>query len=154
MAEFKLPIGLQLNQAARTVGRAFDAALAEAGGSLPVWIILLNLMIRQPGNQRELAEAVGLREATLTHHLNAMDTQGLITRTRSPGNRRVHVVEMTKAGKSLFGQMQQAAMAFDTRLREGLAQADLDTLSALLTHLSKNVGGDPEASLWPGLPDR
>ena len=67
---FRVPIGLQLSQAARTVSRAFDAALDGAGGTLPVWLILLNLKIRTPGNQRELAEAVGVREATLTHHHN------------------------------------------------------------------------------------
>jgi MarR family transcriptional regulator for hemolysin len=35
---------------------------------------------------------VGVREATLTHHLNAMDTRGLITRTRDTANRRIHVI--------------------------------------------------------------
>ena len=53
---FPVPIGLRLNQAARAVERAFDEALAEAGGTLPIWLILLNLKIRRPGNQRELAE--------------------------------------------------------------------------------------------------
>jgi MarR family transcriptional regulator for hemolysin len=43
-----LPIGLRLGQAARTVERAFDGALGEAGGTLPVWLILLNLKIRKP----------------------------------------------------------------------------------------------------------
>src|SRR5271170_5685998 len=92
---FPDPIGLRLNRAARTVGRAFDEALAEAGGSLPVWLILLNLKVHRPANQRELAEAVGVREATLTHHLNAMDAEGLITRQRDTANRRIHVVELT-----------------------------------------------------------
>ena len=96
---FPVPIGLRLNQAARAVGRAFDEALAEAGGSLPVWLILLNLKIRRPGTQRELAEAVGIREATLTHHLNAMDADGLITRTRDAANRRIQVVTLTGQGR-------------------------------------------------------
>jgi hypothetical protein len=48
----------------------------ESGGTLPVWLILLNLKIRKPANQRELAEAVGACEATLTHHPNAMDARG------------------------------------------------------------------------------
>ena len=60
--------------------RAFDKALEGAGGTLPVWLILLNLKIHRPGTQRDLAEKVGIREATLTHHLNAMDADGLITR--------------------------------------------------------------------------
>src|SRR5713226_1773845 len=105
---FPVPIGLRLNQAARAVERAFDEALAEAGGTLPVWLVLLNLKARRPANQRELAEAVGVREATLTHHLNAMDARGLITRTRDAANRRVHVVELTEAGEAMFARLQQA----------------------------------------------
>ena len=35
------PIGLELARTARTVSRAFDAALAAAGGSTPVWLILM-----------------------------------------------------------------------------------------------------------------
>ena len=47
------------------MSRAFDEALVAAGGSLPVWLVLLNLKIRPRANQRELAAAVGIREATL-----------------------------------------------------------------------------------------
>src|ERR1700733_8812868 len=92
------PIGLQLARAARLVSRAFDEALAEAGGSLPVWLVLLNLKIHPTGTQRELAAAVGVREATLTHHLNSMEAAGLLLRRRGDTNRRVHVVEVTEAG--------------------------------------------------------
>src|SRR5690242_1527177 len=151
---FPVPIGLRLNQAARAVGRAFDDALAEAGGSLPVWLILLNLKIRRPGAQRELADAVGIREATLTHHLNAMDADGLITRARDAANRRVHVVTLTEKGDRLFLALRTAAMAFDTKLRAGLADSDLATLETLLTRLSANVGAPAQPSPpWGGLAD-
>jgi MarR family transcriptional regulator for hemolysin len=144
----RVPIGLQLGRASRVVSRAFDEALEEAGGTLPIWLILLNLSIGRPGNQRELADAVGVREATLTHHLNGMDTRGLITRRRDTDNRRIHVVELTDSGKVLFGRLQQAAIAFDTRLRHGLPDADLDTLGTLLDRLSANVdaGGSGSGS--------
>jgi MarR family transcriptional regulator for hemolysin len=49
------PIGLQLARAARLISRAFDDALSEADGSMPVWLVLLNLKIRPTANQRELA---------------------------------------------------------------------------------------------------
>jgi MarR family transcriptional regulator, transcriptional regulator for hemolysin len=142
---FPLPIGLRLNQVARAVGRAFDDALEDVGGSLPVWLILLNLKIRRPGNQRELAEAVGITEATLTHHLNAMDAGGLITRTRDAANRRVQVVALTAAGDAAFVRLRSAAVAFDTRLNAGLTQAEQATLAALLSRLTANIGSpDPE----------
>jgi MarR family transcriptional regulator for hemolysin len=150
---FQVPIGLRLNQAARTVGRAFDEALAQAGGTLPVWLILLNLKVRRPGTQRELADAVGIREATLTHHLNAMDADGLITRTREAANRRVQVVTLTDKGDQAFRSMAAAAMAFDAKLRTGLGEADLATLDTLLTRLSANVADPADGMPWAGLAD-
>jgi MarR family transcriptional regulator for hemolysin len=147
---FPVPIGLCLNQASRTVGRAFDDALAAAGGSLPVWLILLNLKLRMPGTQRELAEAVGIREATLTHHLNAMDAAGLITRTRAAANRRVQLITLTEAGEQAFLDLRAAALAFDTRLRTGLSETETATLAELLTRLTANVQ-DPAATVPDGV---
>jgi MarR family transcriptional regulator, transcriptional regulator for hemolysin len=141
-----LPIGLQLARAAKSVRRAFDDALAEAGGSLPVWLVLISLKSRQAGNQRTLAGAVGVSEATMTHHLNAMDAQGLVTRRRDPANRRVQLVELTEAGEAAFGRLRAAATAFDQRLRRGLTEADIAGLEALLGRLERNVaGGSPDA---------
>jgi MarR family transcriptional regulator for hemolysin len=135
----RLPVGLYLARVARETGRAFDAALAEAGGSLPVWLVLISLKSRRLANQRELAEAVGIQEATLTHHLNAMEASGLLTRRRDPANRRVHVVELTPEGDALFGKLREAATAFDRRLRTGLSRADLDRFEEVLDRLRDNV---------------
>src|SRR5580692_1635752 len=133
------PIGLQLTRTARSVSRAFDDALAAAGGSLPVWLVLLALKSQPPGNQRDLAEAVGIREATLTHHLNAMDAAGLITRRRDPANRRVHVVEITEAGEAAFLRLREAAMTFDRRLRAGLGRDEIAAFERVLDRLRGNA---------------
>ncbi len=146
---FPLPIGLRLAQASRTVERAFDAALAEAEGSLPVWLILLNLKIHRPANQRELADAVGIAGATLTHHLNAMDAQGLVARTRDNANRRVQVVTLTEAGEAAFLRLRTAAITFDARLRAGFAEADLASLDAQLRRLAANAGAEAAAPPRP-----
>jgi len=137
----RLPVGRQLARAAKSVSRAFDDALAEAGGSLPAWLVLLSLKSRPLRNQRELADAVGIKQATLTHHLNAMDAQGLVTRRRDPANRRVHVVELTEAGEAAFLRLRDAALAFDERLRRGFSDRDLSDLEGLLGRLERNVAG-------------
>jgi MarR family transcriptional regulator for hemolysin len=137
-----LPIGLHLHQASRAIGQAFDDALSTAGGSLPVWLVLLNLRTRRPANQRALASAVGIGEATLTHHLNAMERQGLITRVRDPANRRVHVVALTAEGEQQFLRMRQAAAAFDRRLNHGVSAEDRTRLADLLDRLVANAGKD------------
>ena len=133
------PIGMELAGVARDVGRAFDAALARAGGSRPMWLVLLSLKSRPTANQRELAAAVGIQDATLTHHLNGMEAEGLLTRRRDPTNRRVHLVELTEAGDAAFRRLRTVAQHYDTRLRTGFSDADLDTLRGLLARLRDNV---------------
>ena len=133
------PIGMELAGVARDVGRAFDAALAGAGGSRPMWLVLLSLKSRPTANQRELAAAVGSQDATLTHHLNGMEADGLLTRRRDPANRRVHLVELTEAGDAAFRRLRTVAQHYDTRLRTGFSDADLDTLRGLLARLRDNV---------------
>lgn len=137
------PIGLTLTRTSKAVTRAFDARLAAAGGSLPIWLVLISLHTRQLGNQRELAAAVGIQGATLTHHLNAMENDGLITRRRDPSNRRVHIVETTKAGEELFLLLRDAAVAHDAKLRTGLSAEEIATLSELLDRMHDNVGEGP-----------
>lgn len=152
MRPARIPIGLQLAHVAREASRAFDEALAKAGGSLPVWLVLLNLKARRPGNQRELAEAVGVREATLTHHLNGMEATGLITRKRDPANRRIHVVELTEAGEAMFLALRDTAFAFDGQLRSGFTDDDVAQLSDLLERLAGNVGAGADGRPpWAGL---
>ena len=137
------PLGLHLARTARNVGRAFDDALAEVGGSMPTWLILISLKTHQLGNQRELADAVGIRGATLTHHLNAMESAGLVTRRRDPANRRLHLVELTPDGDALFVRLREVAFAFDQRLRAGLTEYDVGQLEALLTRLRDNLTSSP-----------
>jgi MarR family transcriptional regulator for hemolysin len=133
------PVGLHLARVARELSRAFDTTLVRAGGSQPAWLVLLALKSREMANQRELAEAVGIQEATLTHHLNGMERAGLVTRRRDPANRRVHLVELTPAGDELFGRLRDVAVAFDARLRTGFAPEEMDALSDLLDRLHANV---------------
>ena len=142
-----LPIGLRLTQVSRAVARAFDAAMAAAGGSLPIWLVLLNVKTRSLANQRELAEAMGIREATLTHHLNAMEASGLLTRRRDPANRRIHVVALTDEGEQAFIRLRDAAIAFDAQLRLGVSDADTATLSELLGRLRR--AGSTLMPSWP-----
>jgi MarR family transcriptional regulator for hemolysin len=133
------PIGLRLATTAKGVSRAFDEALAAAGGSRPVWLILISLKARPVSSQRALAEAMGVEGATVTHHLNAMEADGLVTRERDPDNRRVHVLTLTKRGEATFERLRGAAAAFDRRLRAGIPDADLERLSSLLDRLAANV---------------
>jgi MarR family transcriptional regulator for hemolysin len=137
-----LPIGMQLDQVARAASRAFDDALAAEGGSRPVWLIMISLKRNPHANQREIAGNLGLQGATVTHHLNAMEADGLLTRERDTANRRAHVITLTDEGNAVFHRLAKAAMVFDTKLRAGISADEIATLADLLTRLGTNVARD------------
>lgn len=105
-----------------------------------MWQVLVNLKANPQASQREIAEAMGVTEATLTHHLNAMDADGLLTRRRDPDNRRVHIMELTDPGEQMFLRLRGAAMSFNKRLRRGTTEAEIEQLRGLTDRLVANVG--------------
>jgi MarR family transcriptional regulator for hemolysin len=142
MASGELPVGLLVSRTARALDRAFDAAVAVVGGSTATWLVLSSLKNSPHRTQGELAEAVGVRQPTLSHHLDAMERAGLVTRDREPGNRRVQRVTVTEAGEQLFLRMRRAAAAFDGRLTAGLDDGEVGELRRLLAQLTENAQPD------------
>ena len=133
------PIGLRLARTARVVSQAFERAMAEAGGSASMWQVLLLVRSQQWGNQSEMAEALGITGATLTHHLNAMESQGLVRRWREASNRRVQHVELTDEGIAMFDRLRHVAMRHDRRLRSGISEEETAELAALLEKLQAGL---------------
>jgi MarR family transcriptional regulator, transcriptional regulator for hemolysin len=108
-----MPIGLQLSRTARAATNAFERAMAEAGGSASAWQVLVLVRAGQWGTQAQMAEAMGITGATLTHHLNALEARGLVRRWREAGNRRVQRTVLTRAGEAMFGRLRRVAVRYD-----------------------------------------
>ena len=102
-------------------------------------MVLISLKMLPGANQREVAEAAGIQGATLTHHLNGMEEEGLVTRRRDPANRRVHVLELTEEGEAVFERLAKAAIGFDRGLRAGISERDLATARDVFAKLRQNV---------------
>lgn len=134
-----MPLGLRLTRSAKIVERAFNDALAEAGGSAPMWTILIACKSGGGRNQNELAASIGIRGATLTHHLDTMEDRELLRRRRDPANRRVHLIELTAAGEQMFHRLRDVADRFDTALRRGVDAAGQDAFETVLDTLVTNV---------------
>jgi MarR family transcriptional regulator for hemolysin len=138
------PIGLRLARTARVATQAFERAMAEAGSTASAWQVLVLVRSQRWGAQSEMAEAMGISGATLTHHLRALEDQGLVRRWRESSNRRVQHVELTDAGIELFDRLREVATRHDQRLRSQLGDEETARLAELLDKL--------QAGLDPGLP--
>lgn len=124
--------------------RAFDEALAAAGGTRPAWLVLMAIKSGGARTQGDLADRVGIRGPTLTHHLDRLERAGLVVRTRDPDNRRVQRVELTAAGDAAFFRLRDAAVSFDRRARRGVSAAEVEELRRLLARLHGNVVATPD----------
>ena len=132
-------LGLLIGRVAKELSRAFDDVLAAAGGSAAVWQVLRALAAGEHRTQAELAAAIGVRQPTLTHHLDAMERAGLVARDRQG---RVQHVTVTESGEQLFLRLRRAAASFDGRLRAGLDDGEVAELRRLLAQLTENARPD------------
>ena len=93
-------------------------------------------------NQRNLAKDLRIEGATLTRHLDRMERDGLIVRTRDPGDRRQIRVTLTPAGRALYRRLKAAAQKTGQRAIDGLSEEDQANLRRILDRIRTNVGGD------------
>lgn len=133
------PIGLRLTRTSRAVTQAFERAMAQAGGSVSTWQVLLLVRSANWDTQSEMAEQLGITGATLTHHLNALERKGLVRRWREDNNRRVQRVELTDDGLELFNRLRAVAVRHDKLLRSQLSDDEVEQLRALLERLEAGV---------------
>jgi MarR family transcriptional regulator for hemolysin len=133
------PIGLQLANTSKAVGRVFNDRLAEAGGSVPMWLILSSLKSDERRTQLDLARAVGIEGPTLTRHLDGLEENGIVRRVRDASDRRAVRVELTTEGERLFQTLRQAVIAFNRDLTAGLTATELERVRKTLARLEQNV---------------
>jgi MarR family transcriptional regulator for hemolysin len=133
------PIGIAVARAGKLVERAFDDALAVAGGTRSTWLILLAVKSGVGRTQAGIAERVSISGPTLIHHLDRLEATGLVRRSRDPANRRAQSISLTAAGDALFLRLREAAVAFDRRLRNGISDGETAELRRLLSALQDNV---------------
>ena len=125
-----------------------EQQLNRAGGSVSQWVVL-KVVAQEPGlAHRDLASRMGLSRPTLTHHLDRMEADGLITRTRDTTDRRVVRVHLTPEGKQRLVELEAVVERFDAELRALLPEREVASLHRSLTRLHGRLAdeGGPRAS--------
>jgi MarR family transcriptional regulator for hemolysin len=135
------PLGRQLVFTAKAVREAFEDALETAGGSLGTWVVLSALSDEGVISQSALASHVHLEGATITHHIDRLEQQGLVRRQIDPKDRRVRRLELTAAGKRLYESLLASMRQFERRLLAGVSDAERAQLRETLGRIGDNLAG-------------
>jgi DNA-binding MarR family transcriptional regulator len=136
------PLARMVVMTGKAIRRDFEAALTRAGASLATWVVLNGIDRGRWDSQRDLAKDLRIEGATLTRHLDRMERDGLIARTRDPDDRRQIRVELTAEGRALHRSLRTTAQRVGTRACGGLSPREQAALRRLLERVRDNLGGE------------
>lgn len=140
------PVGRLLSVAARQMEHAWDAHLAAWDlnhASLPV----LALITATPLSQRELADACGVTEQTMSRVVARLERTGYVSRALDTADRRRHVIQITPAGAEALAACADPAPAQE----QVLGHLSRDR-RALLEDLLREVVDPQEVAPGPAAP--
>jgi DNA-binding MarR family transcriptional regulator len=120
--------------AARGVIGLYRPILEPLGLTHPQYLVMLALWQRSPRTVRDLGDALQLDPATLSPLLKRLESQGLITRQRSPRDERALDVALTDSGRRL----RQQALTIPPQVVDRLGMS-LDELGSLRDRLSEVI---------------
>ena len=86
-------------------------------------------------SQNSLGRLVGMKPATIHGIAKRLETRGLIATRRSPEDQRLILVQMTKSGEDMVGDLQPLSSAASAQTLKPLSTTEQKTLSALLDKL-------------------
>jgi MarR family transcriptional regulator for hemolysin len=133
------PLGRHLVFTAKAVREAFEEALAAAGGSLGTWVVLNAVSDIGFVSQAVLANHVHLEGATMTHHVDRLESLGLVRRQVDADDRRVRRIELTPEGERLHRDLLAAARRFERVMNKGLSAEDEVALRLALDRIRSNL---------------
>jgi DNA-binding MarR family transcriptional regulator len=110
------------------------------------WALLKTVGDEPDLSQRELADRILLTGSTLTHHLDRLETDGFIDRTRDTTDRRIVRVSLTPSGKHRRVELDAIVAASDATIRDLLPARDYQTLNRLLATLQQRLDEHQGAS--------
>ncbi|MDI2132645.1 MarR family winged helix-turn-helix transcriptional regulator [Yinghuangia seranimata] len=126
----------------RRMDVAYGRQLTALGISNAEWEVLRTLVVAGrpyrlgPG---ELARSLGLTAAAVTHRVDRMVTDGLVTRSRDENNRVRVIIELTDAGREMWDLVVREAARFEAGLLQDLGSGERAALADGLRRMLERV---------------
>jgi DNA-binding MarR family transcriptional regulator len=121
-----------LDHLARINRARAEAALAPLNMRPRHLVALTVLRDHGGGTQQALADVLRIDRTNLVGLLNELEADGLVTRTRSPEDRRRHIVQLTDAGRERLREAECALAVVENDVLGALDETQREQLYRLL----------------------
>jgi len=129
-----------LHGTARIWRLALDKRLKHLGIGQSGWMtIAMVAKNKDPLSQRALADLVGVEGPSMVAMLDRLERDGFVTRAPSATDRRVKLVHLTDAGRTVYDEVRKVAHDFRTGLLADIDAGQLAAATALLESLRQRI---------------
>lgn len=126
----------------RRMNVAYGRQTATLGISNAEWEVLKALVLAGPPycmGPGDLAKRLGLTPAAMTHRVDRMASEGLVTRERDEANRVRVIVKLTAEGREKWLEAMRMASVFEEELLQDLSPEERGQLGDMLIRLLRRV---------------
>ncbi|GGN93551.1 MarR family winged helix-turn-helix transcriptional regulator [Saccharibacillus kuerlensis] len=109
-------------------------------GQAPLFFILSS---HEGLNQKELAEQMHIKPATLTVMLTRLEQAGFIERFADPADQRVWRIRLTPQGRSISMQVHEAAQEIDNLTFGNFTEEERSQFRGLMDKMYENLKNEP-----------
>ena len=132
-------VGFLIRDSMMLLHKLLRTYLARHDISTAQWFLLRVLWEEEGLSQRELSERVNTTEPTTQSALLRMEKQGIIRREKNTTDRRANRIYLTPKGRKLEAAMIPYAMEVNRVARDGIDDAEIETLRRLLNRMRGNL---------------
>jgi DNA-binding MarR family transcriptional regulator len=128
--------GHRLFVALMGVGRRLKSRPIDGRVDPASLFVLHQVAANAPVRLTELARCMALDPSTVSRHVRQLETSGYLARTGDPDDRRAARLRLTDQGQAVMDEAMRARIAILDQAVAGWSDADLDTLTTLMTRLA------------------
>jgi MarR family transcriptional regulator for hemolysin len=128
------PIGRSIGRTHKFLHAWGDRELAPLGASVTDFILLFHIQSApEPGlSQTEVARFSDIGGPALVRHLDRLEREGIVQRTRDAADRRIMRVTLTDAGRARLAEIKVIIARVDDQVRSVLTPEEADVLQTAL----------------------
>jgi DNA-binding MarR family transcriptional regulator len=137
-------LGASIGRAHKLVRAWGDRQLADLGSSVVEWIVLFHIGAAPgPGaSQTEIARYSEMGSPALVRHIDRLEAEGIVTRTRDGEDRRIIRLSLTPAGEARLADIRDVMVRCDDALRAVLTEVEATVLQGALGKLFQFCRGE------------
>ncbi len=135
------PLGYLIHEVARLMKRRFEDEARTHGITLPQWRALAYISTYAGSSQKALADAIDADPMTISGVLDRLERRGLIERYVDPSDSRAKLARILPEGIEVVRNARKVGLAMYEAALDGVAQADRETVVAVLAKMRGNLIG-------------